>query len=98
MEYIEIFSDVLFPVWIFIVVSCVVCSTSLKKKYATMFFNFRFLVPFTCSGMLLCYSELGLNEVYDWMVMSSTIAFDAAVANEFPTDRTDVTLICEIAV
>lgn len=69
-----------------------------KRNDATMFFNFRFLVPFTCSGMLLCYSELGLDEVYDWMVMSSTISFDAVVANEFLTYRTDVTLNCEIAV
>ena len=48
------------------------------------------------SGMLFCPSELGFQKVYDWMVISLVIAFEALIAYFFLISKPNVALNCEI--
>ena len=48
------------------------------------------------SIMLFCPSELGFQKVYDWMVISLVIAFEALIAHCFLISKLNVTLNCEI--
>ena len=48
------------------------------------------------SGMLFCPSELDFQKVYDWMVISLVIAFEALIANCFLISKPNVALNCEI--
>ena len=46
--------------------------------------------------MLFCPSELGFQKVYDWMVISLVIAFEALIAYCFLFSKPNVTLNYEI--
>ena len=48
------------------------------------------------SGMLFCPLELGFQKVYDWMVISLVIAFEALIAYCFLISKPNVALNCEI--
>ena len=48
------------------------------------------------SGMLFCPLELSFQKVYDWMVISLVIAFEALIAYCFLISKPNVALNCEI--
>jgi len=50
------------------------------------------------SGMLFCSSELGFKEIYDWMVINFSIAFEFLIAYQFLISKPNIALNCEIAV